>query len=80
MCYVESILLASQFAAGTAIVTDTGPGTADGFVEHFAYSFVQPLYLLFREAVGWPQRMDAGKEQCLVGIHVADAGDELLIA
>lgn len=80
MCYVESILLASRFAAGTAIVTDGGAGTADGFVEHLAYSSVQPLRLLFREAVGWPQRMDAGEEQRLIGVHVADAGDELLVA
>ena len=40
MCYVESILLASRFAAGTAIVADAGPGIADGFVEHLAYSFM----------------------------------------
>lgn len=40
VCYVESILLASRFAAGTAIVADAGPGVADGFAEHLAYSFV----------------------------------------
>ena len=66
-------------AGGVDVVAEGGAAIAQGVVEDASDGAVESLHFRFGQRVGEPLRMDAGGEEGLVGVDVADAGDSALV-
>src|SRR5204863_3401579 len=72
-------LLHHAVTVGRGVVVDRTPAALDGFREHPTYCLIQPLFVGRSERCRGPERMEAGRPQRLVGVDVADAGEERLV-
>src|SRR3954452_1343788 len=75
----EAVLERPAHPSGVAEVVDGRALRRDAELERLDHRVAQGARLLAREAVRAAQRVDAGAEQRLVGVDVADAGDPLLV-
>ena len=75
----EAVLEGAAEAVDVAEVVDRGPARVDPFEQRRDDGVAQALVLLEREPPGGPQRVDAGAEEGLVGVDVADARDAALV-
>ena len=66
-------------AVGRRVVVDRAPATLDRLGQHGPDRVVQASFVGRPERPGGPQRMEPGRPQRLVGIDVADAGQERLV-
>ena len=66
-------------AVGRRVVVDRAPATLDGLGQDGPDRVVQPSFVGRPERPGGPQRMEPGGPQRLVGVDVADAGQERLV-
>ena len=72
-------LLHRAIAVGRRVVVDRAPATLDGLGQHGPDRVVQPSFVGRPERPGGPQRMEPRRPQRLVGVDVADAGQERLV-
>ena len=66
-------------AVGVDVVGDGGAAELDGLAQDSDQRCAQPGELGARKARGLAARADAGEEDCLVGVDVADAVEERLV-
>lgn len=69
----------AQLATRPVVVDDACPLLADSLLQHLPDGAMQPFHLVRRQATARPQRMNPGSEQDLIGIHVANTGNQVLV-
>ena len=75
----EAVLEGAAEAVDVAEVVDRGPARVDPFEQRRDDGVAQAPVLLECQPPGGPQRVDAGTEEGLVGVDVADARDAALV-
>src|SRR5258706_15673277 len=61
-----------------ALIDEKDAAPLDGLAQHAAEIAEQDLHLAVAELIGAAARMNAGAEERLVGVQIADAGDDVL--
>ena len=75
----ELVLEGAAYAVHVTEVVDARAARLDARVQCRDHALAQARVLLAREPAGGPARMDAGPEQRLIGVDVADTGDPALV-
>jgi len=77
---IEFVLMSPRLAVSVSVVGDGSAAIADGSLKHLNDGSVKLRYLLLRQSPCRPEGVDAGQKQSFIGIHIADASEESLIA
>jgi len=77
--YLEVVVSETGLTAGAKVGAGAGSHMFDARAQHLPDGPVEVLYLLRGQAAGVALRVDTGGEKGFVGIHAADAGDEILV-
>ena len=77
--YLEVVVGETGLTAGAKVGAGAGSHVFDARAQHPPDGPVEALYLFWGQAAGAALRVDTGGEKGLVGIHAADAGDEILV-
>src|SRR5919108_3331940 len=72
-------LLHLAIAVGRRVVIDRAAATLDGFCEHEPNRPIEARLVRGLERRDRTQRVQPGQPQCLVGVDVADTGEERLV-
>jgi len=67
-------------AVGATVSISAGPLVLNSALEDLPDGPMETVEFLLEQGIRSPQRMDSGGEEGLIGIHVSDAGDDLLVA
>jgi hypothetical protein len=68
------------FTVRLLVGIDTGATSGDALDQNVTNGTVQPITFRWSQAAGLPQRVYSGFVEGLIGVHVADAGNDFLIA